>query len=254
MRVTALGTSAAYPGPDNACTGWLVEEEDSRILVDCGTGVISRLQKVLPLKEVTAVVISHMHADHFFDLVPLRYAYKYALGVPDPQPILYLPPGGTQTLEAIGTTLDANQSGSFFSAVFDVREYDPASTLTLGPVGVQFAPGQHYIASWAMSLMGSRRVVFTADTGPSSDVEKLAQGADLLVSEATYVSTEEEQGGQRGHLTGSEAGELARRAEARRVLLTHHWPHRDPRISVQQAKEVFKGDLALAQSLRSYEV
>lgn len=254
MRVTALGTSAAYPGPDNACTGWLVEEETSRILIDFGTGVVSRLQKVLPLREVTAIVISHMHADHFFDLFPLRYAYRYALGIPDPPLVLYLPPGGAGVLEMVAGSLEPQSAGHFFTDVFQIREYDPAAALSVGPLSLTFAPGKHYVPSWAISLAASRRVVFTADTGPSARVEQLARGADLLVSEATYMSVEEEQGSQRGHMTGTEAGELARRADARRVLLTHHWPHRDPRVSLEQAREVFRGDLALAQPLRSYEV
>jgi len=254
MRVTALGTSAAYPGPDNACTGWLVEEEDTHILVDCGTGVLSRLQKVLPLKRVTAVIISHTHADHFFDLFPLRYAFKYGVGVPDPIPALYLPPGGTQVLGKMAGVLDRHRPELFFKETFHVAEYDPTEALSVGPLAVTFAPGNHYVPSWAISLGGTRRVVFTADTGPSSDVEKLAGGADLLISEATYLSVDEEQGPQRGHMTGREAGELACRADPRRVLVTHQWPHRDPRVPVAQAQEVFRGDLALAEPMRTYEV
>src|SRR5438477_11204554 len=129
MRVTALGTSAAYPGPDNACSGWLVEEGETHILVDCGTGVVSRLQKVLPLERLTAVVISHMHADHFFDLFPLRYGYKYGIGIPDPPPALYVPPGGQNALKAVAGILDAHDSQGFFPSVFRLEEYQPKDTV-----------------------------------------------------------------------------------------------------------------------------
>lgn len=254
MRVTALGTSAAYPGPDNACSGWLVEDDNARILIDCGTGVVSRLQKILPLQEVTAVVISHMHADHFFDLFPLRYAYKYALGLPDPPPSLYLPPGGGDILRAMAVTLDPREPERFFPEVFHVQEYDPSGSMKVNGLSFSFAPGQHYVPSWAIKVHGERTAVFTADTGPSEQVEHLARGADLLVSEATYLSIAEEHGPLRGHMTGREAGVLASRVDAPLTLLTHHWPNRDPRVSLEQAREVHKGEMAVAQPGLSYEV
>ena len=70
MQAIALGTHAAYPGPGNACTGWLVVEGETRVLIDCGPGILSHLQRFYPLNSLTAVFISHMHADHFWIFSP----------------------------------------------------------------------------------------------------------------------------------------------------------------------------------------
>ena len=218
-----------------------------RLLIDCGTGVLAKLQHFLPLTELTAVVISHIHADHFFDLIPLRYAYRYGLGPPGPGPQLYLPPGGRETLQRMVAPFGSDVGEDFLPAVFRVGEFDPGASLHVGPVKLTFAPGRHYVASWALAIQGDRRIVFTSDTGPSKAVAELAKGASLLISEATYLSLEEERGPQRGHLTGTEAGELAAYAGPERVLLTHQWPNRDPTLPLQQARAVFSGNIGMAE-------
>ncbi|MBI2886998.1 MAG: MBL fold metallo-hydrolase [Chloroflexi bacterium] len=255
MRLIALGTSAAYPGPGNACTGWLVQEQGVNLLVDCGSGVLSHVQRVVPLTDLTAVVVSHMHADHWLDLIPLRYAFKYALrpGVRD-FPV-YLPPGGEAFARRLTAPYGSEEGADFFAGVFALREYDPAAELRVGPLRLRFAPGVHYIPCWGISVEAAgRRAVFTADTGPSHAITDLARGADLLVCEATYLSLEEDAGPQRGHLTAREAGELAAQATPRRMLLTHLWPNRDARETLAQARHAFSGDLALAEHGRAYEV
>lgn len=254
MRVIALGTCASYPGPGNACSGWLVQEEETNLLVDCGTGILANLQQVLPLTQITAIVISHMHADHFLDLIPLRYAFNYGLAPGSPRPLIFLPPGGIAVLERIVHPLDPGSADGFFASVFTVQEYDPGVPLKVGSLTVRFASGNHYVPSWAIAVEGGRRVVFTSDTGPSDAVAELARGADLLVTEATYLSVEEERDSTRGHLTATEAGELAALACPKRVLLTHQWPHRDGDLTLRKAKEVFQGDIALAQEGRLYEL
>ena len=254
MRVVALGTSASYPGPGNACTGLLIQEEETNLLVDCGTGILAKLQQVVPLTRVTAIVISHMHADHFLDLIPLRYAFRYGVAPSSSRPLIFLPPGGIAVLEHMAMPLDSKKTSDFFSSVFTIQEYDPGAPFLVGPLTVRFASGNHYVPSWAISVEGGRRVVFTSDTGPSDAVVALARGADLLVTEATYLSVDEERDSTRGHLTATEAGELAALACPKRVLVTHLWPHRDAEVTLRKAKEVFQGDIALAQEGRFYDV
>ena len=254
MRVVALGTCASYPGPGNACSGWLVQEEETNLLVDFGTGILAKLQQVLPLPQITAIVISHMHADHFLDLIPLCYAFNYGLAPGSPRPLIFLPPGGIAILEHMAEPLDSRTTSDFFSSVFTTQEYDPGAPLLVGPLTVRFASGNHYVPSWAISVEGGRRVVFTADTGPSDAIARFAHGADLLVTDATYLSVAEERDSTRGHLTATEAGELAALACPKLVLLTHLWPHRDAGVTLRKAKEVFQGDIALAQEGRFYDV
>src|SRR5919205_2931054 len=84
MRLTVLGKSPSWQDVDGACSGYLVQEGDTSVLVDCGNGVFSKMRRYLDYTEVDAVVISHLHADHFLDLVPFSYALTYA---PKQQPV-----------------------------------------------------------------------------------------------------------------------------------------------------------------------
>src|SRR5438045_3116411 len=94
MRLTVLGKSPSWQDADGACSGYLVEDGDSCALVDCGNGVFSKLRRFRDYATVDAVVVSHLHADHFLDLVPYSYALTYAPRRP-PVPIQRWP--GVQT-------------------------------------------------------------------------------------------------------------------------------------------------------------
>ncbi|MDQ3608154.1 MAG: MBL fold metallo-hydrolase, partial [Actinomycetota bacterium] len=80
MRVTVLGKSPSWPDTGGACSGYLVEEGATALLLDCGNGVFAKLRERLPYARVDAVVISHLHGDHFLDLVPFSYALTYGPG------------------------------------------------------------------------------------------------------------------------------------------------------------------------------
>ncbi|MBM2826223.1 MAG: beta-lactamase domain protein [Dehalococcoidia bacterium] len=252
MKLTALGTSAAYPGAGGACSGWLVEEGSTRLLVDCGTGVLSSLQRHIPIPAITAILITHIHADHFLDLIPLRYALKYGLPPEErSSPILYLPPGSHSILKGMFSHLDPAPN-TFFSDAFQVREYKPRDTFAIGDLTVETAPVVHYIPSHAVAVYGSGKAVFSSDTGPCEALVELAKGADIMVCEATYLSEDEDFGDLRGHLTAKEAGEIARRAGVKRLIITHLWPRRDRQQVLAIARESFGGDVELAEEGKSY--
>ena len=104
LRLTVLGGSPAWPNPGQAASGYLVETERVRMLVDCGSGVATELRAHDP-GPLTDIVISHFHADHWFDLVPLHYAHRYGSWADRPHANLYLPPGGRaveQVEDALG--------------------------------------------------------------------------------------------------------------------------------------------------------
>lgn len=259
MIITPLGTNASYPGPGNACSGWLLQDGGANVLLDCGTGVIARVQEYLPLQAITAVVISHMHADHFFDLVPLRHALKYGPANNTVHPALYLPPNGVHAMADIASVVHggAPDEREFISEVFQTAEFDPAAALRVGNLELTFAPGRHYIPSWSVSVRSQdsgHRLVYTADTGPAEAVTDLARGADLLIAEATYLTLDEESPVLRGHMTAAEAGEMAAAAGVHQCLLTHQWPHRNPTDALERAAAVFRGPLENAALGRSYTI
>src|SRR3712207_9420878 len=106
MRVTVLGKSPSYTDAGGACSGYLIQEDGITVLLDCGNGVFAKMRRFVDYVDVDAVVLSHLHADHFLDLVPFSYALTYA---PRQQPVpvdrwpgtehparprLFSPPGG----------------------------------------------------------------------------------------------------------------------------------------------------------------
>jgi ribonuclease BN (tRNA processing enzyme) len=221
IRVTVLGSGVAWANPGGVCSGYLVRAGGAALLIDCGTGTLGRLRAVFDAAQLDGVIISHMHADHFMDLVGLRYGTKYGgLGGAQPLPV-HLPPGGIETLARLGQTLDANER--FFADVFDLHEYDPAGSVTLGGIKVRLRRVQHYIPSHAMRIEAGRTLVFSADAAPCDALIEHAQGADVLLCEAAmlHYGQDERDPEKRGHLTAGEAGMIARQAGVGRLLLTH---------------------------------
>jgi len=248
LQLTILGSSAAYPRPGGACSGYLVAEGRTRLLVDCGTGVLSNLQKVVALKDVNHIVLSHFHADHCFDVIPYRYALMRPVhkGI---HPHLHVPPGGKEALLTIVSAFHGPQT--FFSDFFKVEEYDPNAVLKVGDISVEFASVKHYITSYAMAISGSKRLAYSADSGLCDELAELARGADLFLCEATRGDHEDTEW---GHLAGAEVGALSKKAKVKRLLLTHFWPDHDYSQNIKEAENAFGKSVEVAEDLRTYVI
>jgi len=224
LRLTVLGCSTAAPHPATPTAGYLVEWSTTAILLDLGQGVVRSLQQVLDPHDLSGVIIGHMHADHYLDIVGLRYLYPWGEPAPDPLPI-HLPPGGRARLDALSRAV--SERDGFFDAAFIAREYDPAATLEIGPLRVRFVPGRHYVPAWGVVIEApdGSRLGYTGDTGPSDTVVEAMRDVDLLLIEAGLgdIAFDDE---ERGHLTPPEALDMARAARARRTMLVHYTPAR----------------------------
>jgi ribonuclease BN (tRNA processing enzyme) len=233
LRLTVLGCSTAAPHPATPTAGFLVEWESTAILLDCGLGVIRNLQRVLDPHALSAIVIGHMHADHYLDIVGLRYLYPWGERAPDPLPI-YLPPGGLPRLDALATAV--SERVGFFDAAFDAIEYDPERELAVGDLRLRFVQGRHYVPAWGVVIEApdGTRLAYTGDTGPSPSVEDGVRGADLLLVESALGLAAHDDP-ERGHLTPQEAIELAHRADARSAILVHYGPARKPEMDAMCA-------------------
>lgn len=228
LRLTVLGCSTAAPHPATPAAGFLVEWGTTAILLDVGQGVIRQLQRVLDPRALAAVIVGHMHADHYLDLVGLRYLYPWAERAPDPL-ALHLPPGGRARLDALAAAV--SERAGFFDAAFDAVEYDPEQALEIGPLRVRFVRGRHYVPAWGVVIEApdGARLGYTGDTGPSDSVVAAMRGVDLLLIEAA-LQTSAYDDEERGHLTAEEALDLARAAEARSTMLVHYAPPRRPEL------------------------
>jgi ribonuclease BN (tRNA processing enzyme) len=252
VRITVLGKSPAWQDANGACSGYLVEGGGQVVLLDCGPGVFAKLRALLPYEDVDAVLITHLHADHILDLVPFASGLRYRpWDGPPPRPRLIAPPGAVDAFASV--CAGAGMTADHLELAFDLSVYDPAQALVFGGLAVRFQPVPHSIPANAVEFAdGSARFVFGADSGPSPELETFADGADLLLLEATLP--EPESPDDRGHLTGFEAGELATRANAKHLVLTHFTEDLGAEWVAGEAARAFAGPVDAAHEGAVYDL
>lgn len=253
MHITVLGKSPSWPDAGGACSGYLVEDGDTRVLVDCGNGVFPKLRARCDYLDVTAVVLSHLHADHFLDLVPFAYALTYSPRQPADRirPELHAPSGAAETFRRVVGSWGGEE---LIEAAFEIVEYETSDTPRIGALALRMREVPHFILTHAIDIAGTSggRFTFGADCGPNDAVVELAADTDLLFLEATITEPEAE--GPRGHLTPAEAGEHARRARARRLVLTHISDELDLDAARREAERTFGGPVEIAAEGAGYSV
>ena len=219
LEVIVLGAAPSAPQIDGQGSGVLVRAGGDTLLLDCGLGVSSGLLSLMDPRALSAIVITHFHADHFLDLVSLRYHLPWA-GVDGARIEVLLPPGGIGRLEILADVI--SESTDFFARALDLREYDPERPVRIGALTLSFVPTRHYVPGWAVTVAtdDGRRVLYTGDTGPSDAVLEAARDVDLLVVEATLGGVHEDVT-ERGHLTADEALEAFASSGAQRLVVIH---------------------------------
>jgi ribonuclease BN (tRNA processing enzyme) len=235
VKITVLGSCAAWPEPGRACAGFLVEHAGFRVVLDLGFGTLPRLLTHCPNGAVDAVVITHQHTDHCVDLNGLLRVRHHGERTFDPIPLL-CPPG-------VAELVDSLEPSPRLSELFEVRELP--GTHKIGPFEVVGVELPHYVPNAGVRLTTTRHrtIAYTGDTGPSPLLAELGRRADLYIMDATL---QEQPSGPRNVLSAAEAGYWASEAEARRLLLTHFWPGNDRGVSLRQAAEHYSGELMAA--------
>ncbi|WP_069113078.1 MBL fold metallo-hydrolase [Jiangella alba] len=250
MRLTVLGCSGSMPGPGSPASGYLIEADGVRLVLDLGNGALGPLQDVVGvagLAELDAIVLSHLHPDHCMDLCGLYVALRY--GLPSRRRIPVYGPGGTadRMAAAYGKEPDPGLSGEF-----DFREH-PVDGFRVGPLTVRVAPVVHPVAAYAVRVEhDGRSLVYSGDTAATPALVELARDTDLFLCEAAYADGDDNPPGI--HLTGREAGEHAAAAGARRLVVTHVPPWGDPQRAAEHASAVYDGPVELAVPGGHWEV
>jgi ribonuclease BN (tRNA processing enzyme) len=214
--------------------------------MDLGSGALGNLHLAIDYPAVDAVVITHMHADHFLDLIPLRYGLKYGPLLRDGRMPVWLPPDGSRMLRTLCSAFASEGNEDFLDEVFEVREYDPSLPLEINDVRLTFRKTRHYIDTYAIRAeRGKASVVYSSDTAPCDSVVEHAKGCDMFLCEATLgLSTEDNVA--RGHVSAEEAGEMAERAGVHRLVLTHYSATYAPDELVEAAQTKFHGRVSIA--------
>ena len=223
-------------------------------MLDLGTGAFANLRRYVDYDRLGGVVISHMHADHFIDLIPLRYALRYGERRRAAKLPVYLPPGGIALLRAMVSAFPREGAGDFLDETFALAEYDPSRPLAVDGATLRFAHTTHYIPAFAMRWeRNGASVTYSADTAPDERVVALARETDLFLCEATLRRGDVEPG-MRGHSSAAEAATMARDAGVRRLMLTHY-PEESTALDLDvSAREIFAGEILVADDHRTTDL
>ncbi|MPZ88201.1 MAG: MBL fold metallo-hydrolase [Nitriliruptorales bacterium] len=249
MRLTVLGSSGTHPGPDRLCSSYLVTHEGFQLLMDCGNGSLSNLQRVTNVSALDAVLISHLHPDHFVDLYGLYYALRFHPDGPQRVP-LYAPAGAHEFV----TRLLSGESAATFARHLPATVLAPGDRISLGPLQVRLFGAEHTIATLAPRVeAGGRVLAYSGDSGRTPALIDCARDADLFVCDSSWL--ERDRPHPEGvHMTGAEAGRTAQEAGAGRLLLTHIHPRNDPEDTLAEASSVYHGSIMVAHDLDVVEL
>lgn len=242
LRLTVVGSAPAWalrPAQPSSC--YLVEHEGEAIALDLGQGSLGSLGAIRAPETLRAIFITHLHADHHVNLIPLRYYLLYGMERP-----------GTVELHApaeLRSRYDAFLGEADFLAPLPGDDI-AAGAREVGPFVVEAQPVTHGLNSFAFRVSsagepGAPGLVYSGDCGHWQDLVPLVHPGDTLLCEAFWGCLPAEEGAQ--HLTARDAAHAARAGRAARLVLTHIPDAHDPGNAVEQATVLFRGRVALAE-------
>ncbi len=251
MRLTVIGCSGSYPGPDSPASCYLLEVDDDertwRVLIELGNGALGALHSYIDPLTVDAVVLSHLHADHCLDLCGYYVMRKYHPTGPQPRIPVWGPPGTADRMaRAYDLPLDPGMNEEF-----DFRVYD--GPFDIGPISVVPVPVDHPVDAFGLRITGDGATLgYSGDTGPCAGLDQIAADVRLLLAEASFRA--EDDNPPHIHLTGTDCGSVAARVGVPRLVLTHIPPWFDKQTAVAEARAVFSGPVELARPGATYEL
>lgn len=253
MKLTIIGCAGSFPGPDSPASCYLLEAPYDggtfTMVVDLGNGSLSGLQRATDLLDLNAITISHLHADHCMDMTGMYVFSKYH------------PAGGMTRLPVYGPSETAGYLARAYgldtdpgmSAEFDFRTWKPSTPTQIGPFEVTPYAVDHPVEAYALKIVcEGRTLVYSGDTGATEVLAELVQGADVFLSEASYVESRDNPPNL--HLTGADAGRYAERGGVSRLLLTHIPAWTDRAEVLADAQSAFGGDITLVNAGDTYEI
>ena len=269
MRVTILGCRSGMPANGQPSSGYLVATSRAAVLLDCGPGIATALSAVADPGQLSAVIVSHLHLDHCYDLLPLGKsllgrALRYPRQGEAPQAWadigavpLHVPAGAAAVLGRLAALFPVTTAPVLdraFDLAFDVREYAPGTRFTVADMTVSLHALRHGAPNCGIRIeSGDGCLAYTGDTGVCPGLLPLAAGADLFLAEATLSETDH---GPHGHLSAADAARAAREAGARALVLTH-FPSAEPGWLLQRRDEAareFAGDIHLARPGAAFKI
>ncbi len=254
MKLTIVGCSGSISGPDSPASSYLLQTTyGSRVfslLLDCGPGAMGALYRYVDPREIDAIGLSHLHADHCLDLCGYHVAACYSPNAPWPRRPVYAPANGAERLtrayEVPSVDGAASESGPSIAEHFDWRTWQ--SSQQIGPFLVSTVGVAHPVEAYGIRVeevtAGGGSMVYSGDTGPSEAFVQLANGVDLLLVESAFLDGPDNPPGM--HLSGRQAAAIAQAAGVGEVVLTHIPPWHETERVLAEAKPHFDGPVSLA--------
>jgi ribonuclease BN (tRNA processing enzyme) len=254
MKVTILGSGTSVPLADRASPSLAIFIDGRFILMDIGPGTMRQLAIAgLEYQDIDYIVISHFHPDHTTDLIHFFFATRYPPVLEEREPFTIIAPKGfDRFLELLkkpyGRWLDLPDrlmnTEELKTGQKDSREFDGFT--------IYSAPVNHTPQSLGFRIEDNsgKSIAYSGDTGYCEGIVELARAADLLILECSFPDDE----AIAGHLTPSEAGDIATRAGAKKLVLTHFYPEILTTDIRAQCRKTYQGDLVLARDLMSLSV
>lgn len=247
INLTILGNYGPYPTAKSACSGYLIDADGFQILLDCGNGTFSKLQKYGDLSKVNILMISHLHEDHYSDIFCLRHAIRYQLkeGLRKDPLYLYLPEGPADIVEKIRGWEDEFVVISLEEAVQIVNDFNRFQ--------LAFFPVQHQIPTYGVhfSVDGKRLLTYTGDTGWYPALQEECRNTKFLLTEASLQEYEVPERGEY-HMSARQAGKLAQNCGAENLILTHFFPEYNLHQLQREAEAVFDGKTYMSACGKQY--
>lgn len=243
MKLTCFGKYGPFPKGGSATSCYMLEYDGKHILIELGCGALSRVLEQYEAKDIDAVFLSHLHADHMGDMLTFRYLLSRAQAageIEDPLPV-YMP---------AKPDVEAEQLAS--NSMIDARFIDDGMSINLFGMDISFASMPHPYPSYAMRFEADGKVfVYSGDTKDNERLAPFAKDADLFLMEAALLEKDVTENSP--HLSAADAGRVARQADARRMLVTHIYPKYNPDDVVEEVRQNYK-NAELIEENRIYEV
>lgn len=222
MYLTVLGANGPFPSANGACSGYLLSSDSgkTRILLECGSGVLGRLRGVCDLADVSAVVLSHLHFDHMSDMLPMKYALDF-LNIPSMKVICPSAPAKVRDM------LDGGKMD-----LYDVAD------MQIGEMKLEFLRVNHPVETYAVRVhCDGTTFVYTGDTNRCDALPLFADGADLILADAGFLK--ESWAAGKPHMCAEMCAQLAKETRARALILTHISPLVDEEALLDEALRVY---------------
>lgn len=238
MKLTILGNNGPYPSAGGACSGYLIEHEDTKILLDCGNGVLSNLLKVCEVEQLDAIILSHLHPDHISDL----FVFRYALWPKGKKIPVYAPSSPIEEFERL-----------HYDKAYEMYPIEEHLQMNIGSLSISFSELKHLLQNYGICIeVEGKKFIYTGDTQYDEKVIDFAKDADMLLIECGVLERDLES--NTPHLSAKQACKIGKESKAKKLLLTHFHPKYRVDEYIIETINQYDGLLVMTQLMQSYKL